>query len=78
MAKIKIIIADDHPMIRQGIKQILELENDFDVVALACNGDEAVKLFKQISPITHGHQHATPTASKLFCEAQGREAPQGF
>ncbi len=50
MAKIKIIIADDHPMIRQGIKQILELENDFDVVALACNGDEAVKLVKQHKP----------------------------
>ena len=50
MTKIRIMIADDHPMIRQGIKQILELENDFDVVALACNGDEAVKLVKQHKP----------------------------
>lgn len=50
MAKIKIIIADDHPMLRQGIKQILELENDFDVVALASNGEEAVRLVKQYKP----------------------------
>ncbi|MHB8064615.1 MAG: response regulator [Ruminiclostridium sp.] len=42
MNKIKVLIADDHAMVRQGLKTILELEEDIDVVAQAANGEEAV------------------------------------
>jgi len=31
-SRISVLIADDHPLFRQGIKQILELENDITVV----------------------------------------------
>lgn len=48
--KINILIADDHTMVRQGLKQILELEKDITVVALASNGNEAVKMARDYKP----------------------------
>lgn len=50
MSKINIVIADDHPMFRHGLKQILELETDMVVSAQACNGEEAVKFARQYKP----------------------------
>lgn len=50
MNKISVLIADDHSMVRQGLKQILELEKDIAVIAQASNGDEAVKLAKEKKP----------------------------
>ncbi len=50
MNKIRVLIADDHSMVRHGLKQILELENDMVVVAQASNGREAVELTKQHNP----------------------------
>lgn len=48
--KINVLIADDHAMLRQGIKQILELESDIAVVAQASNGEEAVRLARIHKP----------------------------
>ena len=50
MYKITVLIADDHSMVRQGLKQILELEDDITVIAQAANGSEAVKLGKRRNP----------------------------
>ncbi|NLL04599.1 MAG: response regulator transcription factor [Clostridiaceae bacterium] len=50
MDKIRVLIADDHTMVRQGLKQILELEKDMTVIAQAPNGEEAVKLVKECNP----------------------------
>lgn len=50
MDKIRVLIADDHSMVRQGLKQILELEQDIIVVAQAANGDEAVRLAREYKP----------------------------
>ncbi|MCX8131877.1 MAG: response regulator transcription factor [Clostridia bacterium] len=50
MSKIRVLIADDHSMVRQGLKQILELEDDITVVAQASNGSEAVRLSKEQKP----------------------------
>ncbi len=47
---IRVLIADDHSMVRQGLKQILELEDDIEVVAQASNGDEAVRFSKEYKP----------------------------
>jgi len=44
MGKIKILIADDHAVVREGTRQILEREPDLDVVAEAADGEEAVRL----------------------------------
>lgn len=50
MDNIRILIADDHSMVRQGFKQILELEDHMVVVAQASNGEEAIKLAREIKP----------------------------
>lgn len=50
MEKIKIMVADDHALIREGLKQILELENDMVVVAEATDGNEAVSLARCYRP----------------------------
>jgi NarL family two-component system response regulator LiaR len=44
MDKIKVLIADDHAVVREGTRQILEQETDINVVAEAADGEEAVKL----------------------------------
>ncbi len=50
MGKIKILIADDHAVVREGTRQILEQESDLDVVAEAADGEEAVRLAGSSSP----------------------------
>jgi len=50
MGRINVLIADDHTMLRQGIKQILELEKDITVVALASDGAEAIRLVRMHRP----------------------------
>ena len=47
---IKILIADDHLIIRQGLRLILETENDFEIVGEASDGAEAVSLCKKLKP----------------------------
>ncbi len=46
----KIVIVDDHPMVREGLEAMLESEGDFDVVALASNGEEAVSIVPKARP----------------------------
>jgi len=48
--KIKLVIADDHAILRQGLRRILETEQDMAVVGEAANGTDAVKKTKQLKP----------------------------
>ncbi len=50
MGKIKILIADDHAVVREGTRQILEREPDLVVVAEAVDGEEAVRLAGSSKP----------------------------
>lgn len=50
MKKIKILIADDHSLVREGLKQILELEEDFQVIGQASNGIETLEKVKELNP----------------------------
>lgn len=50
MEKIRILLADDHTVLRQGIAQALELQGDLTVVAQAATGNEAVQMTKQHHP----------------------------
>lgn len=50
MDKIKLVIADDHQLIRQGIRQIIELEIDMEVIDEACNGEQAVEVILKYKP----------------------------
>lgn len=47
---IRILIADDHPVVRQGLAAILECEPDMTVVAQARDGQEALELFRRERP----------------------------
>lgn len=47
---IRIVIADDHALLRQGIKNVLSLEPDFDVVGEAADGDEAISKVESLTP----------------------------
>ncbi len=46
----RILIADDHPIFRDGLKRLLESEGDFKVIGEACDGVEAVKMVRQLKP----------------------------
>jgi len=50
MKKISILLVDDHVVVRQGLKALLQTQPDFDVVAEAENGHEAVSLAKEHAP----------------------------
>ena len=46
----RILIADDHPIFRDGLKRLLESERDFRVIGEACDGIEAVNLARKLHP----------------------------
>ena len=50
MAKIRIVLADDHVILRQGTRQLLEHEPDIEVVGEASDGAEAVELVSKLKP----------------------------
>ena len=47
---VKVMIADDHSMIREGLKQLLELEGEFEVIAEACDGVDCLEKLKTVVP----------------------------
>ena len=46
--KINILIADDHPAVRYGVRSILQLEPNLNIVGEASSGDEAINLLATI------------------------------
>lgn len=46
----RVVIADDHPLVRSGLRALLEREGEFKVVAEAADGDEAIQLSLQHKP----------------------------
>jgi len=50
MSKIKVLIVDDHVLMREGIHTLLDLVADFDVVGEASNGKEAVEKVRELHP----------------------------
>ena len=47
---VRILLADDHAVVRRGLRALLEARLDFEVCAEASNGREAVELFRRTSP----------------------------
>ncbi len=50
MQRIRILIADDHTLVREGLRALLEGQGDFEVIAEASNGREAVDRAIQMQP----------------------------
>ena len=49
-AAIRVLIADDHAVVREGIRHVLSVDSAFDVVGEASNGAEAVSLAQSLQP----------------------------
>lgn len=50
MEKIRVVIAEDHAVVREGTRQLLISHDDIDVVGEAANGEEAVTLVEELKP----------------------------
>lgn len=50
MGKIRIVLGDDHTVVRQGLRKILEAHDDWEVVGEAADGREAVKMTLALEP----------------------------
>jgi DNA-binding NarL/FixJ family response regulator len=50
MKKIRILIADDHDVVRSGLRMLLRTSPDFSVAGEAADGDEAVRLVEKLKP----------------------------
>lgn len=47
---IRIMLADDHPIVREGLRAVLETRDDFEVIAECASGDEVVRLSGSLRP----------------------------
>src|SRR5579862_8809215 len=47
---ISVLIVDDHALVRQGLRAILEADGEFTIVGEACDGREAIRLAKKLAP----------------------------
>jgi DNA-binding NarL/FixJ family response regulator len=48
--KIRILVADDHPMLREGLVAVLDTQQDFEIVGEAADGSEVVRLAERLNP----------------------------
>ena len=62
MGKIKIVLADDHTLFRQGIRTLIAGEPDMEVVAEAANGGDVVEKVAEVlaGSGADGYRHARP------------------
>ncbi len=71
MSKIRVLIADDHKIIRVGLRGLIELSQDIEVVAEAENGTEVLELVKKkkvdvvLMDIDMGHTSGIETTQRL-------------
>ena len=48
--KVKIIIVDDHPLVREGLRKILEMESELEVIDEAGDGQGAINVCRERKP----------------------------
>jgi len=47
---VRVLIADDHPIVREGLRRLLSLEDDVEIVGEAADGDATVALVEKLDP----------------------------
>src|SRR6202008_3557373 len=75
--KITVLLVDDHSLVRRGFRRMLEDEPDMDVVGEAGDGEESVKLAKQLRPQVVVMDCALPGMNGLQATRQIIEASPG-
>jgi len=50
MRKVRLILADDHPVVRHGFKEIIEKDEKYQIIAECGNGMEALSLLRELEP----------------------------
>jgi DNA-binding NarL/FixJ family response regulator len=70
MKKITILLADDHTIVREGFRKMLELESDLEVVGEAQDGRRAVALVKKLKPAVALMDIAMPLLNGLEATRQ--------
>ena len=69
-SKTRIMLADDHPLLRQALRDVLEKQPDFEVIAEASDGEEAVKLTTEMLPDVVIMDISMPTLNGLEATKQ--------
>jgi DNA-binding NarL/FixJ family response regulator len=70
MSKIRVLVADDHGIVRKGLRFVLERQDDLEVVGEASDGREAVRICEQASPNVVVMDIAMPQLNGLDAAAQ--------
>lgn len=74
--RIRVLIADDHAVVREGVRHVLSSDGGFEIVGEAANGREAVMLARSLSPAVVVLDLTMPVLSGLGAAAEIRaEAP---
>lgn len=73
MSPIKVLLAEDHTIVRKGIRSLLDAERDIDVVGEAENGREAVEIAEMIHPDIVVMDHSMPVLNGLDAMRQIRQ-----
>jgi len=77
MQKITVLLADDHTVVRQGLRALLEAEEDMSIAGEAENGRQAVQMAKRLQPDVVVMDIAMPSLNGLEATRQiSRESPK--
>ena len=74
MKRITVLLADDHPVVREGLRALLEREDDIAVIGEAHNGREAVQMTKKLMPAVVVMDIAMPLLNGVEATRQILEA----
>jgi len=77
MKRITVLLAEDHTVVREGFRKLLELEDDFEVVGEAENGRQAVAMVKKLHPAVVLMDIAMPVLNGLEATRQILKAVPG-
>ena len=70
MKRISVLLAEDHAVVREGFRKLLEFEDDFEVVGEAENGRQAVALVEKLRPAVVFMDIAMPVLNGLEASRQ--------